>query len=87
MWNLKRNDANEFMYKRETYSQALRTSLVGGRMVVGIVKEFEMDSYTWLYLKWIINKDLLYTTWNSAQCYMAVWMGGEFGREWIHLYV
>ena len=23
--------------------------------------------YTWLYLKCIINKDLLYSTWNSAQ--------------------
>ena len=43
--------------------------------------------YTILYLRWITNKDLLYSTWNSAQCYMAVWMGGEFGREWIHVYV
>ena len=23
----------------------------------------------------------------SAQCYVAAWMGGEFGGEWIHLYV
>ena len=23
---------------------------------------------------------------NSAQCYMATWMGEEFGREWIHVY-
>ena len=35
--------------------------------------------YTLLYLKWITNKDLLYSTGNSAQCYMAAWMGGEFG--------
>ena len=35
--------------------------------------------YTLLYLKSIISKDLLYSTGNSAQCYMAVWMGGEFG--------
>ena len=27
--------------------------------------------YTWLYLKCIINKDLLYSTWNSAQWYVA----------------
>ena len=39
------------------------------------------------YLKWITNKDLLYSTWNSAQCYEAAWMGGEFGGEWIHVYV
>ena len=33
-----------------------------------------------LYFKWITNKVLLYSTGNSAQCYMATWMGGEFGR-------
>ena len=24
---------------------------------------------------------------NSVQCYVAAWMGGEFGREWIYVYV
>ena len=48
----------------------------------GIVKDFRMDVYTLLYLKWITNKDLLYSTWNSGQCYVAVWMGGGFGKEW-----
>ena len=27
--------------------------------------------------------DLLYSTGNSAQWYVAAWMGGEFGGEWI----
>ena len=45
-----------------------------------------MDMYTLLYLKWITNKDLLYNIWNSAQCYVAAWMGGEFGGEWTHIY-
>ena len=53
----------------------------------GIVKEFGMDMYTLLYLKWITNKDLLYSTGNSAQCYMSAWMRGEFGGEWIYVYV
>ena len=52
----------------------------------GIVREFGMDTYTWLYLKWITNKDLLYSTGDSVQCYVAAWMGGEFGGEWIHVY-
>ena len=52
-----------------------------------IVREFGMDIYTLLYLKWITNKDLLYSTQNCAQCYVAAWMGGEFGGEWIHIYV
>ena len=43
--------------------------------------------YTLLYLKWITNKVLLYSTGNSAQYYMAAWMGGEFGGEQIHAYV
>ena len=31
-----------------------------------IVREFGIDMYTLLYLKWITNKGLLYSTWNSA---------------------
>ena len=46
-----------------------------------------MDMYTLLYLKWITKKDLLYSTGNSAQCYVAAWMGEEFGRECIRVYV
>ena len=32
-------------------------------------------------LKWITNKVLLYSTGNSAQCYVAAWMGGGFWGE------
>ena len=39
------------------------------------------------HLKWITSKDLLYSTGNSAQCYMAAWMGREFGGEWKNVYV
>ena len=46
-----------------------------------------MDMYTLLHLKQITNKDVLYSTGNSAQCYVAAWMGREFGGEWIHVYV
>ena len=41
----------------------------------GIRREFEIE-YTQLYLKWITSKDLPYSTGNSAQCYVAAWMGG-----------
>ena len=50
-------------------------------------REFAMDMYPLPYVKWITNKDLLYNTGNSAQCYVAAWMGGEFGEQWIHVYV
>ena len=49
-----------------------------------IVRESGIDMYTLLYFKWITNKDLLYGTSNSAQCYVAAW---EFGRDCIHVYV
>ena len=53
----------------------------------GMDGEFGMVMYTLLYLKWITNKDLLYSAGNSAQCYVAAWMGGEFGGERIHVFV
>ena len=43
----------------------------------GIIREFGMDMYTLLYLKLITNKDLLYSTGYSYQCYVATWMGAE----------
>ena len=48
---------------------------------------FEIDKYIPLYLKWMTNKDLLYSTGNSARCYVAAWMEGEFGGGWLHVYV
>ena len=53
----------------------------------GMVREFVMDMYTLLYLKWITNKDLLCSTGNSAQRHVAAGMGGEFGGEWIRVNV
>ena len=37
--------------------------------------------YTLLYLKWITNKDLLYSAWNSAQDYVSAWMRGSLGEN------
>ena len=47
----------------------------------GIVREFGTDMYTLLYLKWITNKVLPYSTRNSAQCYVAAWMGRSLGEN------
>ena len=52
-----------------------------------IIREIGIDVYTLLYLKWMTNKDLMYSTGSSVQCYVAAWMEGEFGGEWIHVYV
>ena len=48
-------------------------------MEEGIFRELGMDMYTLLYLKWVTNKDLLHSTGNSAQCYVATRMGGILG--------
>ena len=50
-------------------------------------RELGVGTYPLLYLKWIINKGSLFSTRNSAQCYVEDWKGGEYGGEWIHAYV
>lgn len=35
-----------------------------------------------VFLKWITNKNVLYSTFNSAQCYVPVWMDGGFEGIW-----
>ena len=56
MQNLKKHEKNELIYKIETYLEK-EFMVAKGK---GIVREFEMDRYTLLYLKWITNKDLFY---------------------------
>ena len=53
----------------------------------GIVREFGMVMYTLLYLRRIINKNLLYSTWNSVQCYVVAWRGAGFEEGGIYVYV
>ena len=65
--------------------QLIDSNIAGGRLGEGT--EFGMVMYTLLYLKWITNQDLLYTTGNSAQYYVAAWMGRELGGEKIHVFV
>ena len=44
-------------------------------------RQFGMDVYTLLYLKRITNKDLLYSTGNPAQYYVAAWMERSLGEN------
>ena len=37
--------------------------------------------YPMLYIRRVTSQDLLCSTGNSAQCYMADWVGGEFGEN------
>ena len=47
----------------------------------GIVRKFGMSMYLLLYLKWITNKDLLYSSGTTAQYHVAAWMGGFEGEK------
>ena len=42
-----------------------------------------MDMYTLLCLKWIINKDLLNSTGNCAECYVTAKWEGSLGNTCI----
>ena len=58
MWNLKRNYTNELTHKTETDSQTYGC-WQREEWTEEIVREFGMDMYILLCLKWITNKDLL----------------------------
>ena len=87
MESKKRDDTNEHTYKIETEKELMVAKVAVGRMR-GRDSEGVWDERVYTaYLKCITNQDLLYSTGNPAQCYVAAWMGGEFGREWIYGYV
>ena len=69
------------LLRERTYSCQKRRT--GG----GMDGEFGTDKYTLLCLKWITNNDLLHSMGNSAQYYVATWIGGELGGEWIYMYM
>ena len=63
---------NLFTKQKQTHQLRERTyGYQGEGWGEEIVREFGIDMYTLLYLKWITNKDLLYSTRNSAQCYVT----------------
>ena len=58
MWNLKVNDKDELTYNIETGSQRMSLWLPCEGCGKGIIREFGVDMYTLLSLKWITNEDL-----------------------------
>ena len=52
----------------------------GGKKGEGIVREFGIDTYTMLCLKCTTNKDLQYSTGNSAQGFGSLDGSGARGR-------
>ena len=73
MWNPKRNDINELRNRFTNFENQLDCQ---GE---GTVRDFGKVIYTLLYLKWITNKDLLYSIRNSMLC-GRLYERGVWGR-------
>ena len=83
-----KNNTSELIYKTETDSQTSKTNLrfpkrEGWR---GINQEVRINRYTLIYIKSIINKDLLYSTGNSTQHSVITYMGKESEKEFSYMY-
>ena len=50
-------------------------------------QEFGINRYTLLYIRSIINKDLLYSTGNSTQYSVITYVGKETEKEWMYVCV
>ena len=80
MQNLKRNDTNELTKQGLTDLESEFLIARGKDQGKGYLGSLGWKC-TNCYIKWITNKDLQYSTWNSAQCYAAGWMRGKFGEN------
>ena len=90
MWNLKRSNTNKLNYKteRNSHTQKMNSWMLGEVGQEIIVKDFGKGMCTLLHSKWITNKNLLYSTQNSAQCYAPAWIRVVvWGRMDICIYV
>ena len=79
---LEAQNLNLWIAREQTYGYK-----VGG-MGEGIVRECGINMHTAIFkMDNSQQSTILYSTGNSAQCYVAALMGGELWREWIHVYV
>ena len=62
MWTLKRNDTSELTKEKGTENELMAAGCREEGFGEGVVREFGIDMYTLLYLKWVTNKDPLYST-------------------------
>ena len=52
----------------------------------GITQELRINTHILLYIRWITNKDLLYSTGNSTQYFVITYMGKESEKMNIYIY-
>ena len=74
---------NLFTKQKETHRLRKQTYGCHGE---GVVRDFGKVMYTLLYLKWITNQDLLYSTGNSAQYYQPKWEKKLKKNRYMYMY-
>ena len=74
-------------HRENKYAQKTNLWLPKAKGWGGINQEFGINIYTLLYIKQIINRDLLYSTGKSTQYFVITYMGKESEKEWIYVYV
>ena len=72
---------NFFAKQKQTHKLSKQTWLPKGKGGGGINQEVGINIYTLLYIKQIINKDLLYSTGNATQYSVIIYMGKECEKE------
>ena len=85
---IQKNDTDELIYKTETDSQTQRMNL----MVAGVKDRGRRDSqgiwdqevHTAIFK---MDNQQGPTVQHMELCYVTAWMGGEFGRGQIHVYI
>ena len=66
------------LFTKQKQTHRLRKQIYGyqrGKVWGGIIQEAGINIYTLVYIKQIINKDLLYSTGNSTQYFIVTYMG------------
>ena len=53
----------------------------------GMDWRFGIATCTLLYMEWMVNRDLLYSTGNLTRYSEMIYLGKEFEKEWICIYV
>ena len=77
---LKKKDTNKLVYKTETH-RLRKPTMSPKEKGRGINWEFEINLDTLLYIKYITDKVLLYSTCNSPQYLVIIYKGKESEKE------
>ena len=75
------------LFTKQKQSHRCRKQTYGYQGIRGeeINCKIGVDTYTLLYIKQI-NKNLLYSTGNSTQYSVMIYMGKESKKEWMYVY-